>query len=32
MEDERAIEELAKKYKVSLQALVWRISNLFSAA
>jgi len=32
VEDETAIEELAKKYKVSLQALAWRINRLFGAA
>lgn len=31
VEDETAIEELAKKYKVSLQAFAWRINRLFGA-
>jgi Zn-dependent peptidase ImmA (M78 family) len=32
IEDEAAISELAKKYKVSQQALPWRINNLFNAS
>jgi Zn-dependent peptidase ImmA (M78 family) len=32
IEDEAAITELAKKYKVSQQALLWRINNLFNAS
>jgi Zn-dependent peptidase ImmA (M78 family) len=32
VEDESTINELAKKYKVSLQALAWRINRLFGAA
>lgn len=31
VEDEAAVGQLAKKYKVSLQALAWRIANLFGA-
>ena len=32
VEDETSINQLARKYRVSLQALAWRISGLFGAA
>jgi Zn-dependent peptidase ImmA (M78 family) len=31
VEDESTLEQLAKKYEVSVQALAWRINRLFGA-